>query len=422
MDLKEQLEQLGRRARKAARALSLLSTEQKNAGLLAIADELESHTDSITAANAKDVAKAKADGLAAPMVDRLVLNEQRIKSMADAVRHIAILRDPVGEIIRDWTPPSGIHITKVRVPIGVVCMIYESRPNVTSDCAALCLKTGNAVLLRGGSDALNSNAAIAQAVQSGCAKAGLPSDAILLVPGTDREAIRHLAEMDRYIDVIIPRGGEALIEVVVSHARMPVVKHSHGLCIVYVDKDADLAMAEEIMLNAKVQRPGVCNAAETLLVHRDVAASFLPQVGRKFAESKVELRVDDSAFPILSAENYPQLKRATDTDWRTEFLDLILAVRVVDSDSDAIEHIERYGSHHSDCIVTASESTAKNFLAAVDSATVYWNASTRFTDGAEFGFGAEVGISTGKVGVRGPMGLEELTTYKYIIRGDGQIR
>jgi glutamate-5-semialdehyde dehydrogenase len=291
---------------------------------------------------------------------------------------------------------------------------------VTSDAAALCLKTGNATILRGGSEAFHSNGAIATALQAGCVEAGLPADSILLVPGTDRDAVKHLAEMDSYIDVIIPRGGRALIDTVVSHARMPVIKHSHGVCVIYVDKAADLAMAEEIVVNAKTQRPGVCNAAETLLVHSAIAAPFLQRLARRCPE--VELRADEAAFAHLSTAKHKRLQRAKESDWTTEYLDLILAVRVVKSAEEAIDHIERHGSHHSDCIVTTNATTAEAFLNAVNSATVYWNASTRFTDGSQFGFGAEIGISTEKVGARGPMGLEELTTYKYIIRGEGQIR
>ncbi len=422
MELKEQLLDLGRRARVAARCLAALSTDRKNAALEAMAVALESSSGPILAANKKDLAQATIDSLSVAMIDRLALNPERIKGMAEAIRQAAALPDPVSQVIRAWTQPNGMRISKVRVPIGVIGMIYESRPNVTSDAAALCLKSGNATILRGGSEALHSNNAIAHALQSGCAAAGLPADSILLVPGTDRAAVKYLAEMERYIDVIIPRGGQALIDAVVSHARMPVIKHSHGVCIIYVDQEADLAMAEEIVMNAKTQRPGVCNAAETLLVHRAVATLFLERLARRCATLKVELRADETAFAQLSVLQYQSLRHATEEDWTTEYLDLILAVRVVENEAEAISHIERYGSHHSDCIVTANSVTAELFLNAVDSAAVYWNASTRFTDGSQFGFGAELGISTQKVGVRGPMGLEELTTFKYLIRGDGQIR
>ena len=422
MELKEQILDFGRRARAAARVLSQLPAAQKNAALQVMADEVLARRAAILGANEKDLADARSHGLPGAMIDRLTLNAARLDAMANGIRQVAALPDPVGEVIREWTQPNGIRISKVRVPIGVVGIIYESRPNVTSDAAVLCTKTGNAAILRGGSESIHSNLAIAEALQGGGAKAGLPADSILLVPRTDREAVRHMAEMDRYIDLIIPRGGKALIEAVVSVARMPVIKHSDGICIVYVDQEADLDMALEIVVNAKTQRPGVCNAIETVLVHRAVAPEFLRKLAPRLAEKKVELRADEPAFAKLSGQNYQPLRPATDNDWATEFLDLILAVREVDSPNDAIAHIERFGSHHSDCIVTRNEETAERFLREVDSATVYWNASTRFTDGAEFGFGAEIGISTDKLHARGPMGLEELTTYKYVIRGEGQVR
>jgi glutamate-5-semialdehyde dehydrogenase len=422
MDLREQILDLGRRARESARALAKLTSAQKNAALLAMAKELLARTELILSANEKDLANARASALSSAMTDRLRLNAQRIEAMASGIRQVAALPDPVGEVIRAWTQPNGIRISKVRVPIGVIGIIYESRPNVTSDAAVLCTKTGNATILRGGSESIHSNIAITEALRTGGAKESLPVDSILLVPRTEREAVRQLAEMDRYIDLIVPRGGQALIEAVVSHARMPVIKHSHGVCIVYVDKEADLDMALKIVVSAKTQRPGVCNAIETVLVHRDVAKPFLQKLAPQFAQKKVELRADERAFSELKALDYDRLRAALDADWSTEFLDLILALRVVDAPNDAIEHIERFGSHHSDCIVTRNEQTAEQFLREVDSATVYWNASTRFTDGGEFGFGAEIGISTDKLHARGPMGLEELTTYKYTIRGEGQVR
>jgi glutamate-5-semialdehyde dehydrogenase len=417
-DLKSQIEDFGRRARAAARVLARTSAEQKNRGLLAMADEIVAAAPSILEANAKDVAKATADGLTKAMIDRLTLNTQRLEAMADGIREVAALPDPVGEVLRDWTRPNGLRISKVRVPIGVVGIIYESRPNVTSDAAVLCTKTGNATILRGGSESIHSNVAIAAALSGGAARAGLPEDSVLLIPTTDREAVKHLCAMDKYLDVIVPRGGKGLIETVVSHARMPVIKHYDGICIIYVDKDADLAMAESIVINAKCQRPGVCNAIETVLVHRDIAHSFFGTTGRALLERKVEIRGDERTRVALGDE----VKAATPEDYRTEFLDLIIAAKVVDSVGEAIDHIELNGSHHSDGIVTANEQTAERFLAEVDSATVYWNASTRFTDGGEFGFGAEIGISTDKLHARGPMALEELTTYKYLLRGNGQIR
>ncbi|MGB8343041.1 MAG: glutamate-5-semialdehyde dehydrogenase [Chthoniobacterales bacterium] len=422
MDLKAQILDLGRRARRASRALAQLSSEQKNEALLSMADEIMTCRESILAANNEDLIRARSSGLSGAMLERLTLNPARVEAMADGIHQVAALPDPVGQSIREWTTPKGLLISKVRVPIGVVGIIYESRPNVTSDAAVLCIKTGNATILRGGSEAIRSNLAIAAALQAGGQKTGLPNDSVLLVPQTDREAVRRMAEMDRYIDLIVPRGGKALIEAVVSAARMPVIKHSDGICTVYVDEEADLEMATEIVFNAKTQRPGVCNAIETVLVHRKVMPQFLATLAPRLAEKKVELRADESAYAPLSTLNYHPLRPASQDDWSTEFLDLILALRTVDSVGDAIAHVDRFGSHHSDCIVTRNESTAERFLREVDSATVYWNVSTRFTDGGEFGFGAEIGISTDKLHARGPMGLEELTTYKYVIRGTGQVR
>ncbi len=422
MELKQQILDFGRRARAASRLLSQLPAAAKSAALFAMADEIVTGSSTILAANEKDLAHAREHKLSNAMIDRLTLNKERVEAMADGIRDVAALPDPVGEVIREWTSPNDLQISKVRVPIGVVGIIYESRPNVTSDAAVLCTKTGNATILRGGSESIHSNLAIAAALQEGGARAGLPNDSVLLIPSTDREAVRLMAEMDRYIDLIIPRGGKALIEAVVSAARMPVIKHSDGICIVYVDQEADLDMAVEIAVNAKTQRPGVCNAIETVLVHRAVAPEFLRRLAPRFAEKKVELRADERAFAELAALQYQPLLRATEEDWTTEFLDLILAIRAVDSPNEAIAHVGQYGSHHSDCIVTRDAGLAERFLREVDSATVYWNASTRFTDGGEFGFGAEIGISTDKLHARGPMGLEELTTYKYAIRGTGQVR
>jgi len=422
MDLKEQILDFGRRARAGSQLLAQLPAATKNSALLAMADEIIARTAEILAANEKDLAQARAHGLSNAMIDRLTLNVPRVEAMAAGIRDVAALPDPVGEVIREWTSPNDLRIAKVRVPIGVVGIIYESRPNVTSDAAVLCTKTGNATILRGGSESIHSNLAIAAALQEGGARAGLPNDSVLLIPSTDRTAVQLMAEMDRYIDLIVPRGGKALIEAVVSAARMPVIKHSDGICIVYVDQAADLDMAVEIAVNAKTQRPGVCNAIETVLVHRAVAPAFLEKLAPRLAEKNVELRADERAFAELTAANYRSVKRATEDDWRTEFLDLILAVRTVDSSDEAIAHVGHFSSHHSDCIVTRDAELAERFLREVDSATVYWNASTRFTDGGEFGFGAEIGISTDKLHARGPMGLEELTTYKYVIRGKGQVR
>ena len=418
MDLSVEITGLGRRARAAARELARVPAERKNAGLLEMADAVGSCRDAILQANALDVESALATGLSGAMIDRLRLDAKRLAGMAEGIRAVAALDNPVGETIRAWTRPNGLEISKVRVPIGVVGIIYEARPNVTSDAAVLCTKTGNAAILRGGSESLRSNRAIADALRDGLTRAGLPGDSIQLIPRTEREAVRLLAEMDKFVDLIVPRGGRALIETVVRHARMPVIKHYHGVCILYVDRAADQEMAERILINAKCQRPGVCNAVETLLVHRDVAGEFLPRAAAALWKEGVEIHGDETAREILGGKVLP----ATGEDWTTEYLDLKLAVRVVGELEDAVTHIETYGSHHSDAIVTTDEACAERFLNEVDSATVYWNASTRFTDGAEFGFGAEIGISTDKLHARGPMALEELTTYKYVIRGTGQVR
>src|SRR6266481_336105 len=421
-DLRNEVLSCGRRARVAARALAQMSTERKNVGLLAMADQLYASANTILQANGKDVAKATADQFSLAIIDRLRLDEKRIRAMADGIRQVAALEDPVGKVITEWTRPNGLHISKVRVPIGVIGIIYESRPNVTSDAAVLCTKTGNAVILRGGSESIRSNIAVAEALRAGAVSAALPEASILLIPKTGRDAVQYMAEMDQYIDLIVPRGGRALIETVVSYARMPVIKHHVGLCIAYVDREADLDMAVRIVVNAKTQHPGVCNAIETVLVHREIAAPFLKKIAPILAEKKVEIRADPDSFRHLSVLNYQPLHSAREEDWTTEYLDLILAARTVDNIEAAIAHVEKCGSHHSDVIITRDAARAEKFLNEVDSATVYWNASTRFTDGREFGFGAEIGISTDKLHARGPLALEELMTYKYVIRGQGQIR
>jgi glutamate-5-semialdehyde dehydrogenase len=402
--------------------LARLSTEKKNAALRAMAGQLAARVEPILEANRADLEAAPRENVTGAMIERLTLDPKRVQAMAEGVRQVALLEDPVGKVISEWTRPNGLRISKVRVPIGVIGIIYESRPNVTSDAAVLCTKTGNAAILRGGSESIRSNLAIAEALQAGAAEAGLPADSVLLIPRTDRDAVKHMAEMDKYIDLIVPRGGHALIEAVVASARMPVIKHYHGVCITYVDKEADLGMAVEIVLNAKTQRPGVCNALETLLVHRGIADAFFAKAAARLEEKKVEVRGDAAVLELLARAHYPYTRAVTEEDWTREYLDTIMAARVVDSAEAAVGHVEQYGSHHSDCIVTANAATAEEFLNAVDSATVYWNASTRFTDGAEFGFGAEIGISTDKLHARGPMALEELTTYKYLIRGTGQIK
>jgi glutamate-5-semialdehyde dehydrogenase len=422
MTLEQQIRGIGANARGAARALAALPTEKRNAVLRAMAGELLARTSKLLDANEKDVSGAAEQGVSAAAIDRLRLTESRIAGMAEGIRQVADLEDPVGRSISEWTRPNGLRIAKVRTPIGVIGIIYESRPNVTSDAAVLCIKTGNAVILRGGSESLNSNLAIAAALQAGGAAAGLPENAVQLIPTKDRDAVALMAGMNQYIDLIIPRGGQSLIETVVKHARMPVIKHYHGVCHVYVDDEADLDMAERIAFNAKCQRPGVCNAMETLLIHRGVSEAFLRKAAPEFQRKGVEIRADDTAYSQLSTLNYQPLRRAEEQDWSTEYLDTIMSVRVVDDLNQAIEHMERYGSHHSDAIVTSDPKAAEHFLNEVDSAAVYWNASTRFTDGGEFGFGAEIGISTDKLHARGPMGLEELTSYKYVVRGDGQLR
>ncbi len=414
--------ELGRKARAASRKLAQLSTHQRNDILLGMAGELESSAASILAANAMDLDGAEKAGLSKAAIDRLRLDEKRLRGIADAIRSVSTLEDPVGKIISEWTRTNGLEISKVRTPIGVVGIIYESRPNVTADAAVLCIKTGNAVILRGGSESIQSNLAIASALQKGGSQAGLPENSVQLVPVTDREAVRLLAEMDEFLDVIVPRGGHALIEAVMSHARMPVIKHYHGVCAVYVHDPADIPIAAGIAINSKCQRPGVCNAMETLLLHSAVAKAFLEEALPGFAKHHVEMRACPRSLALLEAADYKPIRPATEADWTTEYLEMIMAVKVVDSLEEAITHINSHGSHHSDSIVTTDKSAAEQFLAEIDSAAVYWNASTRFTDGGEFGFGAEIGISTDKLHARGPMGLEELTTYKYLVRGNGQIR
>jgi glutamate-5-semialdehyde dehydrogenase len=409
---------MGRRARAASRALVNLTSDQKNAILHAMADEIMARQDSILAANALDLGRAEQNGLSKAMIDRLTLDPKRLKAVADAVREVAALPDPVGELLTDWTRPNGLHIRKLRVPIGVIGIIFESRPNVTTDAASLCFKTSNATILRGGSEAIDSNRALAAALQAGGERAGLPADSIQLIPFTDRSSVEHTARMDQFIDLIIPRGGKGLIEKVVSTARMPVIKHYDGVCHVYVHADADFDMAANIIVNSKCQKPGVCNALETILVHRDAAAAFYPLVGKRLAEAKVEVRGDEEALAHLGVP----AQAATEEDWSTEYLDLILSAKTVSGLDEAIAHINHYGSHHTDSIITRDAVAAARFQHEVDSAVVLHNASTRFNDGGEFGFGAEIGISTDKLHARGPMGLAELCSYKYIIAGNGQVR
>jgi len=407
----------GKRAKAAAARLGLMTRAEKDAILLAMAEALEAASARILAANARDVEEAQKRGVSSAPIDRLMLNEKRVAEMAEGLRVIARLTDPVGEVIGGWRLPNGLEITKVRVPLGVVGFIYESRPNVTVDAAGLCLKAGNALILRGGSDAINSNIELAHILTEAGAKAGMPDGAIEIIETTDREAAAQLMRLTEYVDVLIPRGGGGLIRRVKEESTVPVIETGEGNCHVFVDASGDLDWAESITVNAKCQRPGVCNAAETLLVHREVAAAFLPRVGAKLIALGVELRGCDETRRYI-----PAAKPATEDDWATEYLALILAIKVVGSVEEAIAHINRYGTMHSEAIITRDLENARRFTHEVDAAVVYVNASTRFTDGGQFGMGAEIGISTDKVGARGPMGLEELTSYKWIGFGSGQLR
>ena len=429
MSLNENMTQLARQAKAAARELAKLTTAEKNACLLAMTVALERNAEPIKQANTLDMEVGANLGLSAAMLDRLKLDDQRIVAMAKGVRDVAGLPDPVGRILDERTRPNGLRLQKISTPIGVVVIIYESRPNVTADAASLCFKSGNATILRGGKEALNSNQLIARTmIEAGRQTlARFPEHAIQVVPVPDREAIPILLSLTQYVDLCMPRGGEGLIRAVAECSKVPVIKHYKGVCHVFVDADADLKMAEEIAFNAKCQRPAVCNAMETLLVDKAVAEKFLPAIGKRLAEKQVEVRADEAAlqtFNLQPSTFQPQLRlrAATEQDWFTEYNDYILNIRVVDGGRAAIDHINYYGSAHSDAIVTRNEAAAKQFLAEIDSATVYWNASTRFTDGGEFGMGAEIGISTDKIGARGPMGLEELTSYKWLGFGSGQVR
>lgn len=425
MTLTEQMTALARQAKTASRQLAKLSTAEKNAVLSTMAEALEANATDIIAANTNDMEVAKGLGLSSAMLDRLRLDAKRISAMARGLREVAGLPDPVGRVLDERVRPNGLRLQKVSTPIGVIVIIYESRPNVTADAASLCFKSGNSTILRGGKEALNSNTAIARIMIEAGKRAlpGFPDHAIQVVPTPDRDAIRELLALTQYVDLCMPRGGEGLIRAVAECSKVPVIKHYKGVCHVYLDRSADPAMAREIVLNAKVQRPAVCNAMETLLVDQAIAPGILPPIAQQLAEKNVELRCDPHAMQILnSASPGSRVKPAGEQDFYTEYNDYVLNVRVVEGLVQAIEHINHYGSAHSDSIVTSDESRARQFLAEVDSAAVYWNASTRFTDGGEFGMGAEIGISTDKVGARGPMGLEELTTYKWLGLGAGQVR
>ena len=417
MGIREDIVALAELAKQASRKLANFSTDIKNAALLAMARGLRKEERKILAENAKDVQSASEKGLSPPLIERLTLNSARLESMAGGLEEVANLPDPVGETMKMWRRPNGLEIGKRRVPIGVIALIYESRPNVTADAAGLCLKTGNSIIMRGGSEAIFSNSVIRQVLSREAAGVGIPEGSISFIETTAREAVQELLRLNEYIDLVIPRGGEGLISMVTKNSTIPVIKHYKGLCHTYVDEGADLDMALRIAFNAKVQRPGVCNAMETLLIHQGIAGKFLPPLAKKLESAGVELRGCPQVVGLV-----PGMKEANEEDWKTEYLDLILSLKLVANLEEAVDHIHRYGSRHSEAIVTGDYLTARRFLDEVDAAAVYVNASTRFTDGGEFGLGAEMGISTEKIHARGPMGLEELTTYKYIIYGEGQIK
>jgi glutamate-5-semialdehyde dehydrogenase len=418
----EELRAKGKAAREASRRLAYLSTEVKNQALHNIADDLLSKKDKILAANRKDCQEAKASGMDAAMLDRLMLDESRLKSISDDVRTVAALPDPVGEVFDMRTLPNGMLIGRKRVPLGVIGTMYESRPNVTVDISVLCLKSGNAVVLRGGKEAINSNSALASLVQAAITRAGMPEGAVQFIDNTDRALVGHLLKMSDYIDLFIPRGGAELITFVRENTTMPVIGAGVSVCHTYVDRTADIDKAVAITYNAKVQRPSVCNALDTLLIHADITQSCLPRIAAEWAKAGVEMHCDERALAILKADSSLKLAPATEEDWGKEFLSLVAAVKVVDSLDEALEHIERYSSQADEAIVTEDYSAAMRFLNEVDAACVYVNASTRFTDGGQFGLGAEVAISTQKMHARGPLGLKELTSYKWIIFGDGHVR
>jgi glutamate-5-semialdehyde dehydrogenase len=417
VSLRQQAVELGQRAKAAARELAPLSTAEKNRALLLMAEKLEAREGWLVDQNHKDLTRAAQASISGAVIDRIALDSLRIRAMARGLKEIAMLADPVHEVVKMWRRPNGLQVGKMRIPLGVIGIIYEARPNVTADAAALCLKSGNAVILRGGSEAHFSNQAIGAVLREALAETRVPAAAIQVVENKDRALVRELLQLEEYIDLIIPRGGEELIRAVAGSSKVPVIKHYKGVCHVYVDSEASVEMAERICMNAKVQRPSVCNAMETLLVHEAIAARFLPAVAEKLRGAGVEIRGCDRTRALL-----PGVKSATEDDWSTEYLDLILSVRIVRDMDEAIDHIERYGSEHTDCIVTSNYQRSREFTARVNSSAVMVNASTRFNDGGELGLGAEIGISTSKIHAFGPMGLEELTTTKFVVLGDGQIR
>ncbi len=415
--LKQEALRLGQQAKIAARQLAPLPSAEKNRALLLMADKLEAKSAFLVEENQKDLGFAKTNGVSSAVLDRITLNPSRVQAMAQSLRDVAALADPVREVVKMWRRPNGLQVGRMRIPLGVIGIIYEARPNVTADAAALCLKSGNAVILRGGSEAHHSNQAIGAVLREACAQTRVPQDAVQVVPSKDHALVNELLQLDEYIDLIIPRGGEDLIRAVVANSKIPVIKHYKGVCHVYVDADASLEMAERICFNSKVQRPSVCNAMETLLVHEAVAANFLPAMIAKYQGAGVEIRGCEKTCKLVTG-----LKPASNEDWSTEYLDLILAVRIVEDMDEAIAHIERYGSEHTESIVTTNYQKSREFIDRVNSSAVMVNASTRFNDGGELGLGAEIGISTSKIHAFGPMGLEELTTTKFIVFGDGQIR
>jgi len=417
MRIETAIVEMAKAAKEAAVKMARCPAVKKNEALLKIADRIRLEAFRIKAENAKDLVYAKEAGLSAAMIDRLTVKDSTISSMADGLKEVARLSDPVGSVTRSWLRPNGLEVSRMRIPLGVIGIIYESRPNVTIDAAGLCLKSGNAVILRGGSEALHSNRALAAVIEAVLGECGLPEKAVQVVPTRDREAVQVLLRQEDTIDLIIPRGGESLIRFVVENSKIPVLKHYKGVCHVYVDQDADLSMAQEICYNSKVQRPGVCNAMETLLVHASVADMFLPAMAKRYKEAGVELRGCGRTCRIL-----PDIVAAQESDWSEEYLALILAIKTVETMEDAVSHITRYGSNHTETIVTSDYHRARRFLREVDSSVVLVNASTRFNDGSELGLGAEIGISTSKLHAFGPMGIEELTTTKFIVFGDGQIR
>ncbi len=417
MNIREDILKIARQAKTASQKLANLSSNTKNQALLKMAESIEKNRERIIKENKKDVNLAKKKEFSKALIDRLTLDEKRIRQMSKSLEDIANIEDPIGKIENIRKRPNGLQIGKMVVPLGVIGIIYEARPNVTIDAAALCLKAGNATILRGGSEAIYSNIILAALLKKAGQETGLPSGSIQLIETTDRRAVTEMLKLNAYIDVIIPRGGQELIRVVMENSNIPVIKHYKGICHIYVDEEADLRMAEEISFNAKVQRPGVCNAMETLLVNEKIAAKFLPGMIKRLQEAAVEIRGDEKTCQIARG-----IKRASEEDWQTEYLDLILSIKILEGIEEAINHINNYGSHHSDAIITNNYSKSRQFLQKVDSAAVYVNASTRFTDGAEFGLGAEIGISTQKLHARGPMGVNELTSTKFIIWGDGQIR